>query len=149
MTDIFKLASFFRAGIEKASKEHDDPFFVSFPRGQCMRTSDMLSQFLIDNGISPIYMVCGAYYTRRNCYTHAWLYVHDNIVDITADQFRNRRDAIFSNVPVYVTPTSKFHSQFEVDERYPSDHFGINKNFNNYYNLKILYWIIQKYIPYD
>ena len=49
----------FRKAIE-AAKANNEPgeFFRKFPVGQCGNTSDILAQYLIDNGFAPITYDC-------------------------------------------------------------------------------------------
>ncbi len=47
--------------------------------------------------------------------SHAWLAKGTLVIDITADQF------IDGPAPVIVSNSSAWHSQFEIEEIYPSD----------------------------
>lgn len=65
--------------------------FRSFPRGCCRYASDLLAEYLMNNGIENkrIQMVEGE---LNECgYTHCWLVVDNAVyVDITADQFEDK-----------------------------------------------------------
>ena len=54
---LYEVVMGFRRAIEKAKANNEQgEFFRKFPTGQCGNTSDMLAQYLIDNGISPIHI---------------------------------------------------------------------------------------------
>lgn len=62
--------------------------FHSFPRGCCTYTSDLLAEYLIDNGIprNQICSVSGESISQQ--YAHCWLCINNSLyVDVTADQF--------------------------------------------------------------
>ena len=53
--ELETLVHNFRKAIEAAQANYEPgEFFRKFPTGQCGHTSDMLAQYLIDNGIGPI-----------------------------------------------------------------------------------------------
>lgn len=97
----------FRKAIETA-KANNEPgeLFRKFPVGQCGNTSDILAQYLIDNGINSITYVNGTYYgddynDRR---AHTWLVVNGLVIDITGDQFKNEAEPLKNDVPIYIGP---------------------------------------------
>lgn len=48
-----KLVTEFRKAIERAKNNNEQgEFFRKFPTGQCGNASDMLAQYLLDNGYS-------------------------------------------------------------------------------------------------
>ena len=61
--ELETLVRNFRKAIEDAQTNYEPgSFFRKFPTRQCGHTSDMLAQYLIDNGIGPITYVSGTYY---------------------------------------------------------------------------------------
>ena len=68
---IFQLACDFREAIDRLSEEgafERSPVMRSFPKGSCGYVSDMLGEFLNNNGIDTLY-VYGIYGDQ----SHAWL----------------------------------------------------------------------------
>ena len=126
----------FRKAIEFA-KANNEPgeFFINFPTGQCGHASDILAQYLIDNGISPIMYVCGTYYGDDwdDRYSHAWLVVEEAIIDITGDQFQHHKKPLSFDLPVYIGPMSDFHQLFEVDPGGMCEHHGLEHQWTNYH----------------
>jgi len=122
MQDIKHLASQFRNAVNAAKDagEFDkDTSFRNFPQGCCGDTSDLLAQFLLENGIRTYY-VYGTY--RAGVFdeiqTHAWLFTGNHIIiDITGDQFRYNPIFLNYNNPVYVGMEDVFHKMFEVEKR--------------------------------
>ncbi len=65
--------------------------FSSFPNGCCGYTSDLLAEYLIDNGIERERIQHVACTSCIGDYSHCWLVIDDAlIVDITADQYNGR-----------------------------------------------------------
>ena len=76
--ELETLVRNFRKAIEAAQANYElGEFFRKFPTGQCGHSSDMLAQYLIDNGIGPITYVNGTYYgdDSEDRWCHAWLVV--------------------------------------------------------------------------
>ena len=46
---------------------------------------------------------------------HTWLLVENNIIDITADQFKIFDNELYNNTPVYVGPMNDFYRLFKSD----------------------------------
>ena len=89
--ELETLVRNFRKAIEDAQTNYEPgSFFRKFPTRQCGHTSDMLAQYLIDNGIGPITYVSGTYYgdDPEDSWHHAWLVLDGLVIDITGDQFR-------------------------------------------------------------
>ena len=125
------MAVLFRKAIEKLRDEgvfNDDFSFHHFPCGCCGDASDLLGQFLLDQGIETWY-VCGTYIENfvdvcgeSNLQSHAWL-TTDNpdtredffIIDITGDQFNKNLEYNCRNEPVYVGRMDSFHKLFETE----------------------------------
>lgn len=147
MEYIKLLAEKFRTAIEDAKENGEKDtldFFQRFPLGCCGDASDLLAQYLSDNGIKT-FQVRGDYYDPEP-QSHAWLSTEDNIViDITGDQFKYSKIYKHFDIPVYVGCESDFHKMFEDRDYY------CNTEINNIggiaqYRLRILYDIILKYI---
>ena len=131
MENIEKLATQFRKAIDmalEAGEFDNDSIYRRFPHGCCGDTSDMLAQYLLDNGIKTDY-VCGMYWgkTDGNVQTHAWLMVDKSIiVDITGDQFSDRFTFLNYGKPVYVGQEDGFHRLFNVKDRDIHEHRGLS-----------------------
>lgn len=148
-TKFEKLVFSFRNAIESAIENNEKgEFFRKFPTGQCGNTSDLLAQYLIDNGIGPITYVCGTYYgysIEENC-SHAWLNVNGLVVDITCDQFKNYDEPLKCDIPIYIGPMTEYYQLFEVNPGGEFEHIGIEGSWLNYLELMRLYETILKYI---
>lgn len=150
--ELDELVIGFRRAIERAKDNGEQgEFFRKFPTGQCGHSSDMLTQYLIDNGVKNVDYVCGTYYSDNpddpdNCQSHAWLVVNELVVDITADQFRNRNSPLKSETPVYIAPMSNYYQQFEVMPGGRHKHWGLQTEWSNYSDLKSWYKTILKYL---
>ena len=120
MEQIRFLAEQFRNAIEQA-KENDEKdslyFFQRFPSGCCGDASDLLAQYLSDNGIKT-FQVRGDF-CEPELQSHAWLSTENNIViDITDDQFKHNRIYNYFDIPVYVGGESDFHKMFQNRDFY-------------------------------
>lgn len=148
MKKLDVLVHEFRYAIETA-KRNNEPgdFFEDFPVGQCGRTSDMLAQFLIDNGISSIRYMNGTYYNENGSVmqSHSWLVVENMIIDITADQFQYCTEPLRNNIPVYIGPTNEFYQLFDMTCGSDHKHSGLQKIWFNYHELAAWYNIIVGY----
>lgn len=117
MESLYTLAEQFRKAIDEALESgdfEDDYNFSKFPYGCCGFTSDLLAKYLYENGIETLYM-SGKH--KNNNQGHAWLETYDGtVIDITRDQFRNRRGTLRSKDPVYVGPEDSFTNAFKKDE---------------------------------
>lgn len=147
MDYIKLLAEKFRVAIECAKENGEKDslnFFQRFPSGCCGDASDLLAQYLSDNGIKT-FQVRGDFYEPEP-QSHAWLSTENGIViDITGDQFKYKKIYNYFDIPVYVGCESDFHKMFEDRE------FYYNNEINNIggiakYRLGILYDTIMKYI---
>lgn len=131
MRKIVQLATEFREAIDlafEAGEFDSDIIFRSFPRGCCGDASDLLAQYLLENGIKTTY-VCGTYWgePEENGQSHAWLVTgRYTIIDITGDQFKRNPTFLNYDNPVYVGRKDKFHGLFEVEDRDVYEHHGIN-----------------------
>lgn len=88
---IYQLAYEFRSALEIVSDKRNYgrlKIFASFPDGCCGYTSDLLAEYLIENGIQRerIQVLNGE--SDKGNYSHCWLMIDDmHYIDITADQF--------------------------------------------------------------
>lgn len=152
MKDIRELASQFRMAIDLAKEngEFDGDFsFKTFPKGCCGDASDLLAQFLLENGIKTYY-VCGKYYGKsyEDWCSHAWLMTGENvIIDITGDQFKQEPKFYNNNAKTYVGMGNEFYKLFEVESRDIHEDKGIySLNSMCLPRLVKLYKAIAKYI---
>ena len=153
LKNIKYIASQYRSAIDKtlAMGEFDNDFsFNRFPRGCCGDASDLLAQYLLDNGIKTYY-VCGNYYydePTKGAQSHAWLQTEDKtIIDITGDQFKDYSAFLNYDVSVYVGPGDEFHRLFEVEDRDVHENMGLEALGSICRpRLRELYWKIVKFI---
>ena len=139
----------FRKAIEAAQTNGEiGTFFRKFPTGQCGHTSDMLAQYLINNGFKQITYVNGTYYGDDwdDRWSHTWLVVNEQIIDITGDQFKYYKKPLQNNITVYVGPSNSFYDSFEVHPSGRFEHFGLNKQWINYSELRNWYETILRYL---
>ncbi len=144
-----ELVYSFRRAIESAKDNNESgEFFRKFPLGQCGNTSDILAQYLIDNGIKNIEYVNGTYYGEdfEDRCSHTWLYINNSVIDITADQFKYEHSPIRCDVPVYIGPMSAYYRQFEVTPGGRYKHHGLHSEWIHYSDLKAWYETILKYL---
>ena len=146
---IETLAFNFRKAIE-AAKDNGEPgdFFRNFPVGQCGNTSDLLAQYLIDNGIGPITYVNGTYYGEDwdDKWAHTWLVVNGLVIDITGDQFKYHKEPLAYDVPAYIGPMTDFYRLFEIGPTGKCEHLGLEEHWSHYHKLKRWYEVILKYL---
>jgi hypothetical protein len=139
----------FRNAIE-AAKANNEPgeFFRKFPVGQCGNTSDILAQYLLDNGFTSIIYENGTYYGSEldDRWSHTWLIVENLVIDITGDQFKYHSEPLKNNVPVYIGPMTDYYRLFEIGPGGSHEHFGLDGRWFNYRELKDWYNIILEYI---
>ena len=133
--------------IAKANNEPGE-FFRNFPLGQCGDTSDMLAQYLIDNGICPVIYVNGTYYGNDwdGRYSHTWLVAEGLVIDITGDQFKYQKEPLTYSVPIYIGPLTEFYQLFEVGPEGMREHFGLERQWFNYPELQKNYETILRYL---
>ena len=151
-----KLAIQFRQGIECAiecgaiTTRNTRTTLPQFPRGCCEIASDLLAEYLLENGIVT-HCIHGEYYFDycENKYPHTWLETNDGyIIDITADQFRGQPG--FENMVLsscYVGRDSVVQSLFDSNRRIDPDFSGLC-SYNEAYQEMIIpvYRIIKKYL---
>lgn len=115
---IYQLAHEFRNAFEVAKKKIKCSPYYAFPRGCCGVASELLSQYLFENGIRNIEICDGDYYYDygENQYPHTWILIDGEIiVDITADQFIGKVGFESFHVidSCYVGYTNAFYDLFE------------------------------------
>jgi len=149
MTVLEDLVINFRKAIE-AAKANGEPgeLFRKFPVGQCGHVSDLLAQYLIDKGLSPITYVNGTYYGKNGdvMQAHTWLVVDDLIIDITGDQFKYHEVPLRNSVPIYIGPLNRFYQLFDTTHGSNHEHFGLVQQWFNYHELNAWYKTILTYI---
>lgn len=115
------LASRFRNAIDLALNESAEVGLClrSFPKGCCGAASELLAQYLFENGIAATYVDAAHYYdNEETAQNHAWLEVCPRlVVDITRDQFRTDPDLSPWAFPVYVGDPDGFTRLFEPQWR--------------------------------
>jgi hypothetical protein len=113
-----KLASLFRAGIERADRSRLPIGFSDFPRGSCGDATLLLGTFLLEEGLPEFqYMLGERHYDGSGFpHSHAWLQREKLIIDITADKFPDKR------ARVIVSRQSKWHEAFEARAEHVADY---------------------------
>lgn len=120
--NLRELVTKFRDAIEKARDEGEfssEISFCHFPRGCCGDTSDLLAQYLLENGYQSTYVWGEHFYDdpEEGPQSHGWLIVNGAIVDITGDQFKCCSVYFNNNKRVYIGPEDAFYDLFEVEDR--------------------------------
>lgn len=114
-----RLSTQFRKAIDiaKDAKEFTSAPFSNFPHACCGDASDLLAQYLLDNGIKSTYIV-GTYHGEGvdDLQSHAWLEVEERItIDITGDQFSQNKIFLYFDKPVWCGSRTNFHKLFEIN----------------------------------
>lgn len=91
---IIQLASEFRRALETVAAKGEYgrlSLFAHFPDGCCTYTSDLLAEYLIENGIQRERIQVLNSKASKGYDTHCWLMIDDMYyLDITGDQFSNK-----------------------------------------------------------
>ena len=121
--EIKNLATQFRIAIEKTV--FDDPQLKGFPRGACGPATILVSQYLMENGVTEMKYFCGLHPLpeKHSTQSHAWVDLDGLIIDITGDQFRDRSEYLKYDIPVYVGPMDDFHKLFHKSQIHPLNGF--------------------------
>ncbi|MDO6681781.1 MULTISPECIES: hypothetical protein [unclassified Oceanobacter] len=121
---LYRLAQQFRRAIEAVPREEFIGLvFRDFPAGCCGDTSNVLATYLFEQtGVIADYCSGRAGGRDHEIYSHAWLRINDLIVDITADQFRDRGYALD---PVYVGPPTDWYNSFDITIEADARHTSI------------------------
>lgn len=133
-----RLAHLFRKALDKSyaeSKLKNYPIFSLFPQGTCGDCSCLLSRFIVEHNLPEPTYIAGE---RADGSTHAWLEIHDTIIDITHDQFGTLPAVYIGN---YDIPNT--YLGFKIKNR----NFVANEEYD-YYNayLEEVYSIIKRHI---
>ena len=104
---LYALSVEFREAILKSNKNMLPVTLHNFPNGACGDASLLLGDYLYSIGYSQVAYVSG----WRNNQSHAWIEIDDVIIDITADQFSEKKDAVI------VTTDKSWHNQFIEEAR--------------------------------
>lgn len=105
LPELLKLASDFRAAIERCPRARLPITFESFPHGSCGDASLLLAKYLERNGHTGFVYILG----WRGERSHAWLLRNSLVIDITADQFEDQEQHVI------VDYNSEWHSAFDRD----------------------------------
>ena len=149
--NIVQLAKKFRDAIDvaKSHGEFDGDFsFCHFPRGCCGDACLLLGHYLLTKGINSRY-VCGTYHGKQGSFqSHAWLLTDDEIIiDITGDQFKERKDFLNYSIATYYGPIDTFHAMFQVAKHNVRDTVPLEALAGiNLHRLPSLYQSISKYL---
>lgn len=115
MGKLKSLVKEFRYAIEKAINEESEKnvYLEGFPCGRCGVVSDLLAQYLKENGYDAqtewgIRWIDG--YHQE--FSHRWVRVGSLIIDITADQFNSKKGFDCYLPSVYIAEKSEFHDSF-------------------------------------
>lgn len=148
-SELNQWAAAFRHAINKAKDSGEaSAFFRGFPAGQCGVTSIMLAQFLRNMGVVDMYYICGNFSDelRNQVQSHAWLDINGTVIDITGDQFKDRKDLIKNENPIYVGPVNDYYRLFEVDASMCRPCYGLLSKVNCGARIRKDYETVMKYI---
>ena len=98
-----RLAHLFRKALDESyaeSKLKNYPIFSLFPQGTCGDCSCLLSRFIVEHNLPEPTYIAGE---RADGSTHAWLEIHDTIIDITHDQFGTLPAVYISNYDIPIS----------------------------------------------
>lgn len=152
MENIKNLVFRFRNAIDCAKENGETDsmrFFEKFPTGCCGETSDFLGHFLLEHGIQTSYICrsCPPQNEEENSQHHAWLLFKDNIIiDITGDQFKDEKNFLNYNLPIYIGLTDDFHNLFTYEDIKRKSVFLNELNTINDYMFFDVYNKITKYL---
>lgn len=108
---IREYALGFRTAILRCPKESLPVALRQFPKGSCGDASLLLAMYLSTKKLEPLQYIVGV--KRRQ--SHAWLQLDDIIIDITADQFDESKDAVI------VTKDDGWHKTFKIRTKHVAD----------------------------
>jgi hypothetical protein len=113
LSAIRKLATEFRAAIERCPRSQLPITFTDFPLGSCGDAALLLAKYLERNGYTGFSYALG----MRDGGSHAWLTRDRFVVDITADQFEDQSRSVI------VELESKWHESFsrKPEDQQPAD----------------------------
>ena len=153
MNFLKRLAYEFYEGLDFVSRKKQYgrlTVFGGFPNGCCRYASDLLAEYMIDNGIARerIQMVEGE--TKEKGYTHCWLMIDDTFyVDITAGQF-NGKSYFKEYQPIEsscVVPKDTYlYECFDNKKMQYIRNVGINSySYDTPFKLKVIYEAVIQY----
>ena len=135
---VLQLASEFRHALEITMSKGEYgrlTLFSHFPKGCCAYTSDLLAEYLMENGMQRerIQLLSGS--ANEGYDTHCWLMI-DNMfyLDITGDQFSNKpyyKEYSPINNCCLVPKNTDFYERFANKKLKHSFDFGINSYSGN------------------
>lgn len=130
---IFQLASEFRHALEivRTKKEYGTlSIFTFFPKGCCTYASDLLAEYLMENGIQKERIQLLNSQASEGYDTHCWLMIDNTYyLDITGDQFNNKpsyNKYIPINACCFVPKDTYFFERFSNKNLNHSYNFGFN-----------------------
>jgi hypothetical protein len=127
MDELTRAVTRFRAAMESGVLANFVQF-AEFPRGSCGDTCLLLGRWLRERGFGDWDYVSG----RHGHVTHAWLRHGTLIIDITADQFGDRDNAIF------ISSDDLWHRQFDGMVE-TLEAFGADDDLNEAYAILMLH----------
>jgi hypothetical protein len=147
---LHDLAGQFRRALERVPQnsfpneislyKHPDYQTSGFPAGCCGDSSELLAEFLKENGFDFEYVGGRDGGDDEELMTHAWLALDDFIVDITADQFN---DCGYSLPKVFVEQESPWHDSFKIEEvREGSFYVWKDSDKNHFSNMERAYRLV-------
>lgn len=129
---IIQLASEFRHALKIVASKGEYgrlSIFAAFPKGCCTYSSDLLAEYLMENGIERDRIQILNSQASKGYDTHCWLMIDEMYyLDITGDQFSNKPNyKKYSPIPdcCFVPKETDFFECF------------INKSLNSSYNVGI------------
>ena len=144
---IIQLASDFRRALKLVATKGEYgrlSLFASFPKGSCTYTSDLLAEYLIENGIQRERIQVLNSRASKGYDTHCWLMIDDMYyLDITGDQFSNKPNyKKYSPIPdcCFVPRDTYFFERFTNENLNCSHNVGINTySGDTSYKLQVVY----------
>jgi hypothetical protein len=154
--EIYQLAFDFRCALEYVVEEGKYgrlTVFAHFPNGCCTYASDLLAEYLVENGVARerIQLMNGEY-TEYN-YTHSWLMIDEGMyLDISADQFIGKTGfEIYGYIPkcCAVSCGTYIYVPFENGKLNASRYFGIDSYSGDIpYKLREVYNAVMRRLHY-
>ena len=144
---IFQLASEFRHALKMVASKGEYgrlSLFAGFPKGCCTYTSDLLAEYLIENGIQRERIQALNSQASKGYDTHCWLMIDDMYyLDITGDQFSNKPYyKKYGPIPdcCFVPKDTHFFERFINKSLNSSSNVGINTySGDTSYKLQVVY----------
>lgn len=113
LEEVEVIASNFRNAFDKIDLSDAPGILSKFPNGCCNWTARLLGHFF-QYDKNQFVKEIDARRNKNGCYqSHSWLLIHNTIIDITADQFKD------CNEKVIVSENSTWHKEWEVLQEHP------------------------------